>query len=473
MSRLQTVDDRLLPGARGRRGPRRRRRAPVSSRGGTFFAHTRSVGRCRASTNVTASGAVNEKWTWRGSSAAASAARGARRRTPAAPPRARGNPRPRRRRAPRRRLACVTALAALSEAVVGEHERHHRLDDRHRARQHAGVVAAARLDRGVVPVLVDGLLLAQDRRRRLERDADDDVLAVRDAALDAARAVGARADAAVAVVERIVVLAAGQVACRRSRCRSRSPWPPAATSSPWRGRPPACRTPARPGRRARRAPRASTTPPSESPALRASSMRAIMRSARRRRPGSGRCWRRPPRGVTRRGIDVDLEVLHPLDPRDDLERRRDASPAPCARSRRRRPGPRSRARWRGRRPARRGCRTSPRRCSRRATGGTWSASPRSRRERLSWLRTSIAIGVPSVRPSCTPGEDLDRSGSRRWVVMALWPGRRRSSSRWISAASSGRRGGQPSTTTPTAGPCDSPKVVTRNSEPKLLPPMQQ
>src|SRR6188768_2036980 len=31
------------------------------------------------------------------------------------------------------------------------------------------------------------------------------------------------------------------------------------------------------------------------------------------------------------------------------------------------------------------------------------------------------------------------------------------------------RGGQPSTTTPIAGPCDSPNVVTRKSTPKLEP----
>ncbi len=65
------------------------------------------------------------------------------------------------------------------------------------------------------------------------------------------------------------------------------------------------------------------------------------------------------------------------------------------------------------------------------------------------------------------------SGSRRWVVMALWPGRRRSSSAWISATASGIRGGQPSTTTPTAGPWDSPKVVMRNSVPKVFPGINQ
>src|SRR5215471_6496944 len=88
---------------------------------------------------------------------------------------------------------------------------------------------------------------------------------------------------------------------------------------------------------------------------------------------------------------------------------------------------------------------------------------------MSWLRTIIASGVPSVRPSCMPDRISTWSSSLRWVVIALWPGRRRSSSRWISSTVSGRRGGQPSMTTPTAGPCDSPKVVTRNALPKLFP----
>ena len=81
--------------------------------------------------------------------------------------------------------------------------------------------------------------------------------------------------------------------------------------------------------------------------------------------------------------------------------------------------------------------------------------------RASSLRTSIAIGVPSVWPSKTPERISARSASSRGVVSLLWPGRRRSRSRWISSSVIGRRGGQPSTTTPTPPPCDSPKVVTR------------
>src|SRR5262245_4316433 len=52
--------------------------------------------------------------------------------------------------------------------------------------------------------------------------------------------------------------------------------------------------------------------------------------------------------------------------------------------------------------------------------------------------------------------------------MADWPGRRRSRSRWIMEASSGRPGGTPSTTTPTAAPWDSPQVVTQKSFPNEL-----
>src|SRR2546425_42785 len=81
----------------------------------------------------------------------------------------------------------------------------------------------------------------------------------------------------------------------------------------------------------------------------------------------------------------------------------------------------------------------------------------------------IAIGEPSVRPSNRPDRTSARSGSSRGDVTALCPGRRRSRSRWISSTVNGRRGGQPSTTTPTAPPCDSPKVVTRKICPKVDP----
>src|SRR5262245_20589913 len=77
----------------------------------------------------------------------------------------------------------------------------------------------------------------------------------------------------------------------------------------------------------------------------------------------------------------------------------------------------------------------------------------------------MAIGVPRVRPSKRPEITSTWSASLRWVVSVLWPGRRRSSSRWMSATSTAIPGGMPSTTTPTPGPCDSPKVVTTKSRP--------
>ena len=76
--------------------------------------------------------------------------------------------------------------------------------------------------------------------------------------------------------------------------------------------------------------------------------------------------------------------------------------------------------------------------------------------------------MPSVTPSKTPERISTRSSSWRGVVSELWPGRRRSRSRWISAASSGSRGGQPSTTTPTPPPWLSPKVVIWKVCPKRL-----
>src|SRR5229473_6252647 len=79
------------------------------------------------------------------------------------------------------------------------------------------------------------------------------------------------------------------------------------------------------------------------------------------------------------------------------------------------------------------------------------------------------IGVPVVWPSKTPDRILTWSGSRRCVVKRDWPGLRRSSQCWISAAASTRRGGTPSTTQPIAGPWLSPQVVKRKIVPKLLP----
>ena len=81
----------------------------------------------------------------------------------------------------------------------------------------------------------------------------------------------------------------------------------------------------------------------------------------------------------------------------------------------------------------------------------------------------MPIGVPRVTPSNRPERISARSSSWRGVVIRLCPGRRRSRSRWICSTDSGRRGGQPSTTTPTPPPWDSPNVAIRKAFPKLLP----
>src|SRR5690606_5911371 len=88
--------------------------------------------------------------------------------------------------------------------------------------------------------------------------------------------------------------------------------------------------------------------------------------------------------------------------------------------------------------------------------------------RASVLRTSSAIGVPVVRPSYTPDRISTASASRRAEVWRLRPVARRARSWLKSAAAIAMPGGQPSTTQPIAGPCDSPKVVTRSSWPKVF-----
>jgi hypothetical protein len=81
---------------------------------------------------------------------------------------------------------------------------------------------------------------------------------------------------------------------------------------------------------------------------------------------------------------------------------------------------------------------------------------------------SRLIGVPVVRPSKVPDRNRTVSGSRRCVVKRDWPGRRRSSQGWIMLSSSGRPGGQPSTSAPIAGPWLSPQVEKRSRRPKLF-----
>src|SRR5437588_10948688 len=81
------------------------------------------------------------------------------------------------------------------------------------------------------------------------------------------------------------------------------------------------------------------------------------------------------------------------------------------------------------------------------------------------------IGVPVVLPSYTPERISTLSSSWRCVTWRDVPGFLRSRSGWMSASLSTIPGGQPSTTQPIAGPCDSPNVVTVKSVPSVLPDM--
>src|SRR3989338_7831353 len=89
--------------------------------------------------------------------------------------------------------------------------------------------------------------------------------------------------------------------------------------------------------------------------------------------------------------------------------------------------------------------------------------------RWSSLRISSAIGVPVVLPSNTPDSISTVSDSRRCVTWREVPGLRRSRSCWMSASHNANPGGQPSTTQPSAAPCDSPNDVTVNKVPSVFP----
>src|SRR5699024_2329281 len=83
----------------------------------------------------------------------------------------------------------------------------------------------------------------------------------------------------------------------------------------------------------------------------------------------------------------------------------------------------------------------------------------------------MEMGVPVVFPSNTPERISTESLSMRLVVYLLCPGLRLSRNACISFSVSGSPAGQPSITTPTAAPWDSPHVVIRNILPNDEPLM--
>ena len=133
-----------------------------------------------------------------------------------------------------------------------------------------GIVAAVRVDDDRSPGLVDRVAVEPDRRRRLDRDRHDDVLAGRDAAQDAARVVATGSPAA--------------SSRRNARCLAARRREAGADLDALHGvdahhrvrrdRHRACRRPARPSRPARRSRSTVMRAPQESPDLRSRSMNA-------------------------------------------------------------------------------------------------------------------------------------------------------------------------------------------------------
>ena len=98
------------------------------------------------------------------------------------------------------------------------------------------------------------------------------------------------------------------------------------------------------------------------------------------------------------------------------------------------------------------------------------ADPRSdRRQPCRRRRRQRGQGAGRTRSKRGPGEVQQRRVVPVGSHHCTGPNRRSPVNRGLIVAATGRRGGQPSTMTPTAGPCDSPKVVTRNADPKLFP----
>jgi len=70
------------------------------------------------------------------------------------------------------------------------------------------------------------------------------------------------------------------------------------------------------------------------------------------------------------------------------------------------------------------------------------------------------MGAPVLFPLKIPDKNSGMSSSLRGVVPFGTPPLRRSISVTKSSTDNAIPGGQPSTTMPTAGPCDSPKILT-------------
>ena len=98
----------------------------------------------------------------------------------------------------------------LTHPVVNEHKCRHGLNNDHRARYHAGIVATPGMQVSRGPVKIHRFLRLEDCGSRLERDAEDNFLSITDAALHAAGTIGCGTDPGPAGHEGIIVFGALQ-----------------------------------------------------------------------------------------------------------------------------------------------------------------------------------------------------------------------------------------------------------------------
>ena len=146
-----------------------------------------------------------------------------------------------------------------------------------------------------------------------------------------------------------------------------------------------------------------------------------------------------------------------------------ARPGTCAQSHRPPRASRSRAPRSARRRDDRAGRTCADRCSRRARDESDPAADRSHASARRCFRSAARSARRWCGPRTPPTGSAPRRASRRWLTNCEVPVRRRSTSRCRSASASASPGGQPSTMQPSAGPWLSPKLVTENNRPSVLP----
>src|SRR6267378_8533098 len=91
----------------------------------------------------------------------------------------------------------AAAECAMAQEMIGEDAGHHRLADRDGADADARVVPAMGFDLDLIAIDIDGAHGMQDRARRLDREAGNDVLAGRDAAENAPGIVRQKDDPAI------------------------------------------------------------------------------------------------------------------------------------------------------------------------------------------------------------------------------------------------------------------------------------